>query len=188
MDQPLQTRILDAVDAAFDDEVAFLAKLAEFPSTRGREQEAQDFIAGELNERGFGVDRWQIDVEAIRDLPGFSPVIGAYEDAVNVVGTHSSRTQAGRSLILNGHIDVVPEGPLDMWDSPPFQPRVADGWMYGRGAGDMKAGPSGLKSVARRTLSGCSPYRKMPPVPTIFLTSSKFLPRCTSTSPTTENS
>ena len=46
----------------------------------------------------------------------------------------------GRSLILNGHVDVVPTGPLDMWTTPPFEPRIAEGWMFGRGAGDMKAG------------------------------------------------
>ena len=46
----------------------------------------------------------------------------------------------GRSLILNGHIDVVPEGPHEMWARHPFDAAVKDGWMYGRGAGDMKAG------------------------------------------------
>lgn len=140
MDQDLTTRILHAVDDLFDREIDFLAELTSHPSTRGQEQSAQDFIAGELGERGLSVDRWQIDVEAIRDQPGFSPVIGDYEDAQNVVGTHRSRTGQGRSLILNGHVDVVPAGPADMWDRPAFAPHVDDGWMYGRGAGDMKAG------------------------------------------------
>jgi len=140
MPNEMKTQILQAVDALFDDETAFLAELTSHPSTRGHEQSAQDFMAAELAARGYGVDRWQIKVDDIAHLPGFSPVIGDYTDAVNVVGSHRSRTQKGRSLILNGHIDVVPEGPLDMWDTPPFQPRVDDGWMYGRGAGDMKAG------------------------------------------------
>ncbi len=140
MDTDMQTRLLAAVDDLFDEEIAFLSELTAHPSTRGNEQSAQDFMARELTGRGMEVDRWQIDVADIRDLPGFSPVIGDYEDAVNVVGAHRSATRKGRSLILNGHIDVVPEGPLEMWDSPPFAPRVAEGWMYGRGAGDMKAG------------------------------------------------
>lgn len=140
MTTELTPRILDAVDAYFDEQVDFLAALTAHPSTRGNEQSAQDFMASALTDRGYEVDRWQIDVEDIRHLPGFSPVLGPYEDAVNVVGSHRSKTQKGRSLILNGHIDVVPEGPLDMWDSPPYEPRVAEGWMYGRGAGDMKAG------------------------------------------------
>ncbi|HCQ65232.1 MAG TPA: acetylornithine deacetylase [Rhodobacteraceae bacterium] len=140
MDQDLQARLLDAVDAAFDDQTGFLAELTSHPSTRGHEQGAQDVMAKALDARGYDVDRWQIDIAEISALPGFSPVLGPYDDAVNVVGTHRSRTRTGHSLILNGHIDVVPEGPLDMWDSPPYEPRIADGWMYGRGAGDMKAG------------------------------------------------
>lgn len=140
MADQIETDILLAVDRLFDAETGFLAELTSHPSTRGHEQSAQDFMAGELAARHLEVDRWQIKVDDIAHLPGFSPVIGDYDDAVNVVGSHRSRSGKGRSLILNGHIDVVPEGPLDMWDTPPFQPRIDDGWMYGRGAGDMKAG------------------------------------------------
>ena len=140
MDSETQTKILHAVDVGFDHQIEFLAELTAHPSTRGNESAAQAFMAGEMAARGLAVDRWQIDVNEIRDLPGFSPVLGPYEDAVNVVGTHNASTRKGRSLILNGHIDVVPEGPADMWDSPPYTPRIDDGWMYGRGAGDMKAG------------------------------------------------
>ncbi|SLN14920.1 ArgE/DapE family deacylase [Roseisalinus antarcticus] len=142
MDQRLTARLADAVDAAFDDQTAFLAALTAHPSTRGNEQGAQTFMAEALAERGYTVDRWQIDVAAIRGLPGLSPVPEPYEDAVNVVASHHSRTGKGRSLILNGHVDVVPEGPKDMWTSAPFAPRIEDGWMWGRGAGDMKAGLS----------------------------------------------
>ncbi len=139
MTDKLQNAILDAVDAGFAAETQFLAELTSHPSTRGNEQSAQRFMAGELQVRGYAVDRWQIDVADISDMPGFSPVIDNYEDAVNVVGSHRARG-GGRSLILNGHIDVVPEGPHEMWDTPPFEPRIDGGWMYGRGAGDMKAG------------------------------------------------
>ena len=140
MQSELNKRLCDAVDAAFDRQVAFLAELTAHPSTRGQEQSAQAFMAKELTDRGYELDQWQIDVAEIQDMPGFSPVLGPYQDALNVVGTHRSRSGAGRSLILNGHIDVVPAGPLEMWDTPPFEPRVENGWLYGRGGGDMKAG------------------------------------------------
>ena len=139
-DADLTQEILNAVDDGFDDQLAFTAALTSFPSLRGQEATAQDFMAQALSERGYTVDRWTIDVDAIKDLPGFSPVTVSYDDAWNVVGALRSSAPKGKSLILNGHIDVVPTGPLDMWTTPPFQPHIEDGWLYGRGAGDMKAG------------------------------------------------
>ncbi len=151
-------RICEAVDAGFDRQVAFLSELTAHPSTRGQEQSAQAFMAKELTTRGYEIDQWQIDIDDIRHLPGFSPVLGPYEDAINVVGTRRSTSQSGRSLILNGHIDVVPAGPLDMWDSPPFEPHVSDGWLYGRGGGDMKAGlASNLFAMDALTTCGLAP-------------------------------
>lgn len=139
-DAGLERAILDAVDANFDAQLRFLERLTRLPSLRGQEASAQDFMATAFRERGLGVDRWQLKTEDIQHLPGFSPVAVSYDDAWNVVGTHRPAEVSGRSLILNGHIDVVPTGPLEMWASPPFEPRIADGWMYGRGAADMKAG------------------------------------------------
>lgn len=140
MDQHTADRILAAVDDGFERQLAFTQALVAFPSVRGAEREAQEFMSQAYSERGLEVDVWAIDVEAIRGHPGFSPVTVSYEDAVNVVGSWDCARPLGRSLILNGHIDVVPTGPEDMWASPPFAPRVADGWLYGRGAADMKAG------------------------------------------------
>ncbi len=140
LDDQTATRIMKAVDDGFAEQTDFTAELVKYPSVRGAEQTAQDFMAEQLRERGYGVDRWKVNIDDIAHLPGFSPVHVNYDNAYNTVGTHRSETSTGRSLILNGHIDVVPVGPLEMWTTPPFQPRIEDGWMYGRGAGDMKAG------------------------------------------------
>lgn len=140
MDAQLVAEIMDAVDRGFDEQVDFISELVRFPSTRGQEHTAQDFMARELGDRGFAVDRWTIDVDQIAHLPGFSPVHVSYDNAVNTVGALRADNPKGRSLILNGHIDVVPVGPYEMWDRPPFDPHIADGWLHGRGAGDMKAG------------------------------------------------
>ena len=153
LDSATAGKIKDAVDAGFDEQVDFTAELVKFPSRRGREHTAQDFMALAMRDQGLAVDRWQIDVKQLMHLPGFSPVYVDYDNAFNVVGAHRDESSKGRSLILNGHIDVVPEGPLEMWSSPPYEPRVEGGWMYGRGSGDMKAGLAGamyaLKALDR---------------------------------------
>ncbi|MEM9062424.1 MAG: ArgE/DapE family deacylase [Pseudomonadota bacterium] len=136
----LEQRILDAVDAGWDEQLAFTRDLIRYPSLRGQEHTVQEFIFEALRGRGYAMDRWAIDEDAIRDHPGFSPVAVPYDNAINVVGTHMPRQATGRSLILNGHVDVVPEGPHDMWSRNPFDPHVEGDWLYGRGGADMKAG------------------------------------------------
>lgn len=133
-------RIRDAVDEGFDGQVRFTQELVRFPTQRGQEHTAQDFMADAMRQRGLQVDSWAIDVESIRDHPGFSPVTVSYDNAINVVGAYRPEASKGRSLILNGHIDVVPVGPVDLWSFPPYEPRIEDGWLHGRGSGDMKAG------------------------------------------------
>ena len=46
--------------------------------------------------------------------------------------------QDGKLLVFAGHTDVVPTGPIDQWSSEPFTPTIKDGYLYGRGAADMK--------------------------------------------------
>ncbi|MCF4166290.1 ArgE/DapE family deacylase [Zavarzinia compransoris] len=118
-----------------------LSALVAEGSTLGHEQGAQALMADRFAGLGLTVDRFEVDLAAIRDLPGFSPpVIPDYAGRENVVGSHRPRDPAGRSLILNGHIDVVPTGPADLWTNAPFAPRLDGDRLYGRGAGDMKAG------------------------------------------------
>ncbi|MCG6888933.1 MAG: ArgE/DapE family deacylase [Gammaproteobacteria bacterium] len=140
MDKETGRRIMDAVDRRFNEQTDFLAEISRHASIRGAEQSAQKLVDEQLRERGYSTDLWEIKVDDIASLPGFSPVLGNYDEALNVVATHHGRSKNGKSLILNGHIDVVPVGPLDMWQRPPFEPYCDDGWMYGRGVGDMKAG------------------------------------------------
>ena len=129
-----------AVAEGFAAQTAFLADFVRIPSLRFAEGPAQDFIADALRGRGYEVDDWTLDLADLEPLPGFGPIEGDFSRARSVVGTHRPAQTQGRSLIVQGHLDVVPEGPVEMWTHPPYDPMVKDGWMYGRGAGDMKAG------------------------------------------------
>jgi acetylornithine deacetylase len=140
LEQSFRERISDAIDASFDDQVALTAQFSAIPSTRGAEWPAQDFMAGQLRKRGYVVDDWQILMDDLRGLPDLGVIEHDFSRARTVVGTLKPAHETGRSIILQGHCDVVPPGPTTMWQNPPFQPIALDGWLYGRGAADMKAG------------------------------------------------
>lgn len=138
---PERQAIVDAVEALRPDAVAMLCDLVRFPSLLGDEAPAQVHMKERFEAMGLRVHEFAIDEEKIRAHPGYSPSIVSYAGRSNVVGIHQPRGPVrGKSLILNGHIDVVPVGAGVLWSHPPFQPVIDGDRIYGRGAGDMKAG------------------------------------------------
>ncbi|MBL8331660.1 MAG: ArgE/DapE family deacylase [Rubrivivax sp.] len=135
-----EAEILGAVAAQRDEAVQFLQALVAEPSLLGQEQSAQALMKRRFGAMGLDVRELVIDEAALRDHPGYSPSILPYDGRVNVIGVHEPRQVRGRSLILNGHIDVVPVGAERLWSRPPFEPWIAGDRLHGRGSNDMKAG------------------------------------------------
>lgn len=136
-----EAEIVQAVGLQRDEAVALLSELVAQPSLLGAEQGAQALMRREFERNGLRIHEFAIDEDKIRDHPGYSPSIIPYEGRHNLVGIHQPVGPVrGKSLILNGHIDVVPVGTERLWTRPPFEPRIDGDKLYGRGAADMKAG------------------------------------------------
>lgn len=130
------------VQAAIERRQAELIELARnliaFPtlSPPGRNTgAAQDFVAGWLTDLGFEVDRFEV-------YPGDPDIVGTLR------GTDAERAA---SLLINGHIDVAEVEPVGAWSRPPFDAWESGGYLYGRGAADMK-GPLAAALFAIRAV------------------------------------
>lgn len=88
------------------------------PSVTPRDEGCQEIMIARLEPLGFKVERLR------------------FGDVDNFWATRGS---ADPLVVFAGHTDVVPSGPVDAWKSHPFQPEVRDGYLYGRGAADMKS-------------------------------------------------
>lgn len=134
--------ITAAVDARFEDQVGFLQDIVRAPSLRCEEAGVQRIVEEALKGRGYDVETYPLDVAALQSHPAYSPATIDYADTFNVAGRKTPATTSGRSLILNAHVDVVPTANPDYWTHSPFSATRVGDWLYGRGAGDMKAGLS----------------------------------------------
>ncbi len=124
-----------AVCAAYEAEVLALAEaLIERPSVSPQDHGCQELLLARLARCGFEVERMR------------------FGEVDNFWATHGEGGSAGspEQLIFAGHTDVVPAGPLADWISPPFEPTIRDGNLYGRGAADMKSSLAAMVVAAER--------------------------------------
>ena len=144
-DSVWRDRVLGYLDEHRGDIVTDLVDLVQIPSVSGtaEENEIQHVLAGRLTDLGLEVDSWQIPLAetlAGEDFPG---VEVDRTEGWGTVARLSGRDDgvAGRSLMLNAHVDVVPSGDLSTWgDAGPFGAAIRGGDVHGRGTCDMKAG------------------------------------------------
>jgi acetylornithine deacetylase len=134
--QEIEQRVLEAIDV--EGMLEYLCELIAVRSLVGEETEAQEHVAAHMQRCGLEVDVWELDFNELSKHPAYS-VEAEREHGLGVVGV-LSEDAGGRSLIFNGHVDVVPAGDEANWHYPPWQGTIAQRRVYGRGATDMKGG------------------------------------------------
>ena len=127
-----------------------LAELVRAPTLLGRETPGQEVMRRAFVAMGLEPFDVPLDPAALERHPGGAPFSWDVAGKTNVLATwEPAEPGDGRSLILNGHIDVVSPEPAELWSSDPFTARVDGEWMYGRGAGDMKSGLAAMVGAVR---------------------------------------
>jgi acetylornithine deacetylase len=147
----IEAQVLDEIERRRQNAVEFLKTLVSIPSVTGEELQIQEFIARKLEEMELRVDMWEPDHDELKKHPAYLPSERGYKDRPNVVGILKG-TGGGSSLLFNGHVDVIPSGPPDAWEHPPWSGETRGNRLYGRGASDMKSGLAAM-TLAVETLA-----------------------------------
>ncbi len=139
----IEAHVLEIVERRADQIISFGQRLIQTPSVvavPGDEARGQRVVTERLREIDCCLDVWEPDIEELRHHPEFQDVEQDYRGRPMVVGVLPG-AGGGRSLILNGHVDVVAPGPEEDWpNGGPWSGAVVEGRLHGRGASDMKAG------------------------------------------------
>jgi acetylornithine deacetylase len=134
-----EKRVLECCDVLMDDTLELTQDLVRSYSVLGQEHVALSTMERWFERLALPVERVPLDVPGFADNPHRAPTSWNSEGRYNVI-SRLNPDSSKPHLVLNGHLDVVPAEPTDMWTRPPWEPWEKDGWLYGRGAGDMKAG------------------------------------------------
>lgn len=141
LDRALRQKVWAEVDRLVPDMLAGVQAAVQIPSVVGNEGAMHRQMMSTYQSSGLGLTVKSIppQIETLRDHPAFVDTQMSYEGRLNTVAEWKGAGQ-GRSIVLNGHYDVVAPGPVEAWSRDPWGGEIHGEWMYGRGAGDMKAG------------------------------------------------
>lgn len=134
--------IREQVRRNLDEQIELTRQLVRIPSVTGEETAAQEFMVRCYEQNGLETRALLPDFETLRTHPtycGRDERPEAYADRPNVIATLKGSGR-GRSMALNGHVDVVSPEPVEQWSCDPWGAEIRNGRLYGRGANDMKAG------------------------------------------------
>lgn len=134
-----EQRALDAIDEGAM--ITCLSELLRIPSISGSPEEnaAQRWFEGKMRELGLETDLWEIPLAETTSHPDFPGSEVHRDSALGLVGSWGKGD--GRTLVLNGHIDIVPPGDVAQWSGgDPYCGLHHHDAVYGRGACDMKGG------------------------------------------------
>lgn len=143
----LHSIIDSTVNNMRDEIILFIQALVQSPSLANDEESVQKIIQSKLESLGLETKKVIVQFESIKNHPAFCDDGFSPDSRVNVIGQWKNG-DAAKSLILNGHVDVVPTGPETLWNESPWSGSVRDNRIYGRGSCDMKAGlASGIFAI-----------------------------------------
>lgn len=119
--------------------ISQLQQMIQEPSVQLNEKGIQLKVVKSLKALGFKVDMWEPGGRKLIHHDAFISTRENFAGSPNLVGVLKG-TGGGKSIVLNGHVDVVPKGDLADWDEDPFSGSIQNGRIYGRGSTDMKGG------------------------------------------------
>ncbi|MES9683964.1 acetylornithine deacetylase [Bacillus sp. AFS001701] len=135
----LKAKINDYIHKNKNKAIELLQILVREKSVSGNEAAAQKIVSNYLQDLGLVIDRFEPSFEELTKSSYFISERTSFEDSPNIVAILNGIGN-GRSIILNGHIDVVPEGEISSWDLHPYSGALVGNRLYGRGTTDMKGG------------------------------------------------
>src|SRR5690242_15739396 len=117
-------KALQALDDARGELVDTLSELVRIPSVGGTDAESDVVhrVADRLKAEGIEVDLWPLPLAELTAQPDFPGMEVTRTESWGVVGRLPGA--GGRSLMLNGHLDVVPPGDLNTWSEDPYSGRI----------------------------------------------------------------
>ncbi len=133
----IEDKIISYIEEDKEESIGQLQEFLRRGGLMNEEESAQKYYAGLLEALNLDIDMWYPKAEDMDICPYFLAIRNDYSKSPDLVGR--LKGNGGRSMMLNGHVDVVPVG-INDWEESPWSGTRKNGGIYGRGACDMKGG------------------------------------------------